>query len=106
MKEATKSRPISVHRREFEIGRRPAPNARSTAGSRTGLFIALSLAKLRQHIAIYGKVKKISIRLPYPLVGKHLRAMDYVEKPLASTEVEHLVTTYWQPRMTAWPNSA
>jgi DNA-binding NtrC family response regulator len=47
-----------------------------------------------------------SIHMACYLEAMQLGAVDYVEKPLASAEVEHLVTTYWQPRMTTWPKSA
>jgi DNA-binding NtrC family response regulator len=32
------------------------------------------------------------------LEAMQLGAVDYVEKPLSREDVEHLVTTYWQPR--------
>jgi len=32
------------------------------------------------------------------LEAMQLGAVDYVEKPLAPDEMEHLVTTHWQPR--------
>ena len=59
MKEATKSRPTTTQRRELEIAKRPAPEARPTEAELSGLLIAPSLcARLRQHIAIHGKVKR------------------------------------------------
>lgn len=47
-----------------------------------------------------------SMHMSCYLEAMQLGAVDYVEKPLASNEMEHLVTTYWQPRITRWPKSA
>jgi DNA-binding NtrC family response regulator len=42
-----------------------------------------------------------SLNMGCYLEAMQLGAVDYVEKPLTPSEVEHLVTTYWQPHVVA-----
>jgi DNA-binding NtrC family response regulator len=58
-------------------------------------LVVRALARDRQTPVV---VLAQSLSMDCYLEAMQLGAADYVEKPLASAEVEHLVTTYWQPR--------
>jgi DNA-binding NtrC family response regulator len=74
-----------------------------TAAFEARLIVERAVARNRHTPVV---VLAQSVHMGCYLEAMQLGAVDYVEKPLASAEVEHLVTTYWRPRMTAWPNSA
>jgi DNA-binding NtrC family response regulator len=66
-------------------------------------FVANVLARNRYTPVV---VLARSLHMGCYLEAMQLGAVDYVEKPLASAELEHLVTTHWQPRMAALRSTA
>jgi DNA-binding NtrC family response regulator len=66
-------------------------------------FVERALARNRHTPVV---VLAQTLQMNCYLEAMQLGAVDYVEKPLAPAQVEHLVTTHWHPRVAAFPITA